>query len=576
MLEPKQSVKDAQCYATDLFYEEWALKLDGNENNIGPSQGVIQALRNIDAKDIKFYPVYGELINKIAQMYNISPKCVLLTNGADEALSVIYQTYINPGDEVISISPTFVMPKKYVELCAGVFREIPYREKWKFCVSDLLNAQSIKTKFFNLTTPNNPTGDVLSKDEIISFLKTGKGVVLDETYANYSNQTNFDLIREYDNLFVVKSFSKDFALAGLRLGYILSAEQNIEQLKKVISPYSVNSAAVIAGIASLEDVVHLEYIKKEISESKELLAKGLEKLGALVYKGFGNFLLVDFKEKSEFIYKKLLKNKIKIKQYKNTPLLENCFRISIPDKRGTELILQVLNPRPFFAFDMDGVLVDVSKSYRTAIEKTYEYFANKTLNEGRIEDAKALGGLNCDWDLTHFLLKTDGFNVELSQIIDVFQNIYWDNGSGLINKEKLFIAKETLEELSQNADMAIFTGRPLAEALYTLKLFNIEDYFYTVVAKENLPSDRQKPDPLGLQTIKSKVLFSEMFYAGDTIDDIKCAKGANVNAIGVTNGKSNLIERLKNQGAMLVLDDINKIVELSHAHLDNSQKNKRN
>lgn len=573
MLEPKKSVKEAQCYPTDLFYEDWLLKLDGNENNIGPSPKVIEALKNIDVKNIKFYPVYGQLINKIAALYNVAPECVLLTNGADEALSVIYQTYIEAGDEVISISPTFVMPKKYIELCSGIFKEIPYRKKWKFYASDLLSALNAKTKFFHLTTPNSPTGDVLSKSEILDFVKTGKGIVLDETYANYSNQTNFDLINDYDNLFVVKSFSKDYALAGLRLGYILSSPQNIEQLKKVISPYSVNSAAVIAGLASLEDRAHFEYVKKEINESKEILSTGLKNLGAKVYDGFGNFLLADFGQKADFVYKKLIKNQIKVKRYKNVPMLENCFRIAAPDKKGAHLILETLKPRTFFAFDMDGVLIDVEKSYRIAIEKTYEHFAKKPLGKKRIEEAKALGGLNCDWDLTKFLLETDGFDVELSQIINVFQNIYWDNGKGLITREKLFITKETLEKLSQHANLAVFTGRPLAEALYTLKFFGIEDYFYPVIAKETLPPDKQKPDSLGLETIKQQVLYNEIFYAGDTIDDMKCASGANVKAIGVTNNKTNLIERLKNHGAMLVLNDVNEITELLYAHLDNNKKN---
>ena len=144
------------------------------------------------------------------------------------------------------------MPKIYSKINGLVYNEIPYSNKWEFPVEEFIkNIDS--SDFVHLTTPNSPTGEVIGQDVILEIIKKAgdKAVLIDETYGNYSGVTNLDLIKEKENIFIVRSFSKDFALAGLRLGYIISTAENIKELRKYLSPYNVSNLTVKAGIAAL-------------------------------------------------------------------------------------------------------------------------------------------------------------------------------------------------------------------------------------------------------------------------------------------------------------------------------------
>ena len=348
----------------------------------------------------------------------------------------------------------------------------------------------------------------------------------------------------------------------MRLGCIISAKENIDNLKKVISPFSVNALAMKAGIVALEDAGYFYEIKKEILSTKEELKNFFEKLGAKVYNSYANFLLIDFGKKAEFIYNKLIKANISVKLFKKGSLLENHLRITIPTKQGLEKIKEVLKLKPALVFDMDGVLVDARNSYRVTIEKTYEHFAGKKVTQEEIQAAKNLGGLNNDWDLTKYLLDKEGINVSYQEIVDVFQKIYWADGKGLINNESPLFDKSFFEKLSKEYNLSIFTGRLYKEAMFALKKFNADDLFYPILTTDDIPHGMGKPNPYGLNLTKKLTIASSYTYFGDTSDDILAAKSANYMAVGVLppQDKSNeLIQGLKNKGANFVINSINEI-----------------
>lgn len=560
-MKPKKTILDLKAYPAPLFCEEGFLKLDSNESDFGPSPKVVEALSCVNVADLQYYPYYGELLQKLADFHKVSIENIILTCGADEAISGILGTFLEYGQTVLTVAPSFIMPKLYSQRDGLIFKEISYNDKWEFPAEEFIKHIG-DADLIHLTTPNSPTGEVIEQTVIQKIINNadGKAVLIDETYGNYSGVTNLDLIRDSENIFITRSFSKDFALAGLRLGYIVSAAENITYLRKYFSPYNVSNIAVKAGLAALDDLEHLDKVKLELEESKKLLVQEFEKLGANIYPSKTNFLCVDFGQKAEFINKKLLQNKIKVKYFDKTPLLENHIRVGIPNLENVKKLVDAVKIKPTIVFDMDGVLIDASKSYRVAIQKTFNFFTGKEVTMEEISATKKLGGLNNDWDLTEFLLKKYGFDINYDEIVDTFNTYY----RALADIEEPLVNHEFFQKLSESYNLAIFTGRVKEEAYFTLEKHGFTDYFHPIITMAEVGLDRQKPDALGLVLVKEKIITDKIYYLGDTVDDMLCAITANVVGIGVLppqDKSPELTELLKSKNAMVVLKQTTDLIE---------------
>ncbi len=576
MLKPKHSVDKMTGYPVPMYEKPWDIKIDSNENNYGASPKVKEALRNCDINNISFYPFYGELSQKIAQYRNCSINNIKVTNGADEAIQGIIQTYLETGEALLTLDISFDMPVIYSQIQNGQIIKVPFEEKWKFPVDNFLkHLKNDKIKIVYIASPNNPTGNIIEEKDLQKIIENAKGkaVIIDETYANYAGITYQKYLAEYNNIFIVRSFSKDFALAGLRLGYIISSEENINNLKKVISPFSVNALAIKAGIAALSDIEYFEKIKSEIEKTKNELKEFFRSFNFNVYDSYANFLLVDCGKKAEFVHYKLKKANISVKLFKKGSLLEGHLRITIPTKEGFEKIKNALKIKPSLVFDMDGVLIN-AKSYRESIRKTFEFYTGKTVTHEEIQTVKNGGGMNNDWDLTQYLLKKAGFNIPYDEIVQTFQKIYWNNGSGLINIETPLFERELFEELSKNYNLAIFTGRVRQEAMFAINKFNIQDLFFPVITTDDIPEGMGKPNPIGLNIVKDMIISDKFYYFGDTTDDILCAKSAKYIAIGVLppqDKSENLIKLMKNKGAQEVTTSVSNIKSLLEKNYETVQ-----
>lgn len=568
MISPKKSLEKAKGYDIPLYLDKSILKLDSNENILGPSQKVIDAIKNITEDDIKYYPAYGELINKIAEYNNTSSNMVLPTNGADDAIKLIFDTFIEFDDTVLNSNPTFVMPQIYAAGTGANYKEFNYLEKWSYPVDEIINNIDEKTKLVIVTTPNNPTGDSISRENLIKIIEASKNnfVLIDETYCNYSNEKFTDLAGKYDNVLIIRSFSKDFALAGLRLGYIISCSDNINNLKKIISPYNVNNIAAIAGIAALHDTDYIAKTKLNVDESKKIITQGLQGVAEKIYPSDSNFLLIDFGDKAAYIHKRLLNSGILIKSFANSSQLKTCLRIGMPDPENARKIVNIIKEkRDLIIFDMDGVIIDTQNSYRLVIKNTYEHFSGRILTKEEVQDAKNKGGLNNDWDLTEFLLKKYNIEVHPMDIINKFQELYFgNNGDGLIQNEEILISPETLRNLSKTYDLAIFTGRPKIEAVFALEQWGIKNLFAPVITMDDVPDKFHKPHPCGVHKILNVINPKNTYYLGDTIDDMIAASKSNVHGIGVLPPQDKTLElrqRLYSMGAKHVLEETEHIVE---------------
>ncbi len=560
MLRPRQELIGLNTYEIASYPQNWDMKLDSNENYIGPSTSVIKAIKNIAPEEIAQYPYYGSFYDALSEIYGVKKSNIVITNGADEALCTVINTYISKADSVVTASPSFSMPKIYTSIAGAEYIEVPYKEKWAYPFEDIINSVSENTKVILITSPNNPTGDIVPLEQIIEILRKfpDKAVVIDETYSSYAGISNVCLTDKYDNLIVVKSFSKDYALAGLRLGCIVSNQVNIDNIKRVLSPYNVNCIAVAAANAAINDKKYIKLVKDEITQSRKYLYDEIKKLGFTPYESHANFVLTDFGNLCDLIYEKLKSNKIIVKRFDKTSILHSCLRITAPTLSASHKIIDLIRSKDTLVFDMDGVLVNVKQSYNQAVKYTYNYFTGKELSDEELSEAKKQGGLNNDWDLTNHLIKKYGFNFAYDDIVSVFQKQYWNDGKGSINNENLLISTALLDELKQKYNLAVFTGRPKVEAYYTLKKFDILKYFDKIITMNDLPPDRQKPHTEGLYKIKEALLTDELIYFGDTVDDVKCAMDFGAYGVGVSD-KDVMRQTLMSAGAKMVIDSINDL-----------------
>lgn len=215
---------------------------------------------------------------------------------------------------------------------------------------------------------------------------------------------------------------------------------------------------------------------------------------------------------------------------------------------------------------MDGVLVDVSASYRVAIKKTVEYYLKKRVNAGEIRAYKTKSGFNNDWDITEAIMLSRGLRVNKHEIIRIFQDFYLgDNFDGLIKNEKWLLDIDILSNLKQDYKLGIVTGRPRKDATHTLKRFKTRKYFDTVITMDDV-NGKEKPDPYGINLALKELNIRRAVYAGDNIDDIKSAVSARVIPVGIIGlhieNRKKAAELYRKLGAKYILKNVNDIPEV--------------
>lgn len=228
----------------------------------------------------------------------------------------------------------------------------------------------------------------------------------------------------------------------------------------------------------------------------------------------------------------------------------------------------MVKPPDVLVFDMDGVLVEVSRTYREAIVETVRHFTGDTVSQDLIQDYKNAGGWNNDWLLSHKFIADRGKQVEYTDVVNHFNQVFLgESGNGLIRLEEWMPKDGLLQRLSQRARLAIFTGRAKYEADVTLHRFAREIRFDPLVTDDSVPNPKPAPD--GLNLIKSQYPEKTLWYLGDTVDDARSAQAAGVPFIGVATPHNprhkEIALLLKQLGAFAVIDDINQLEQLVEA-----------
>lgn len=311
-MKPRQIVSDMDSYvpgrSQDEIAEEFGLKkedivkLGSNENPWGPSPKAIEAIKN-ELKSINRYPEsqLKDLVHLAAEYSDVEDSQVIIGgDGADEIIDVLAKTFIEPGDEFIVPLPSYM----YYEYLLKQYGANPVYARWDL-ENNVLDVDSIfekitpKTKMIFLCSPNNPTGTLIDKMDLVKIISNNPNIliVIDEAYFEYSEVTNKDLINEYDNVFIIRTLSKVLGLAGMRIGYGLSCEEIIEYMHRIKPVFSLTRLSYVAAVNTFEDKDYIEKSIKEGIESRDYLIDELSKIDSLnVFPSKSNFILIGVKD----------------------------------------------------------------------------------------------------------------------------------------------------------------------------------------------------------------------------------------------------------------------------------------
>jgi histidinol-phosphate aminotransferase len=321
------------------------IKLASNENPFGPSARAQEAIKNY-AGQVSLYPedYPRELIKAISDYVGL-PETMIIPggNGADEVMDTVIKLVVSPGGEVIIHTPTFPYYELLVKLYGGNIVKVPMKEDYSFPVDGIIKRASGKTKLIIICSPNNPTGTVIPVSGLRRILGTGPLVMLDEAYVEFAESSLTGLAEEYENLVVLRTFSKAFGLAGLRVGYGAASEEFVEQAMKIKPPHNVNLLAQKAATAALGDLDYLRTTVEKIKALREELFQGLKGLaGTTVVPSQGNFLLITLTDRDTAdVILELEKKGIIVRSCKGFGL-EDSIRVTVGAREENQAFLENL------------------------------------------------------------------------------------------------------------------------------------------------------------------------------------------------------------------------------------------
>lgn len=324
------------------------IKLNTNENPYPPSPKVYAALRREVGASLRLYPqpMSDSLCAAAAAAYGIKKETIMAGNGSDELLSIILRCFVEVGDRVAYAIPTYSLYDTLVEIQAGVAVRVPFPED--FAVPEELARQDAPLTI--LCNPNAPSGTLVPLPEIAKLAREVAGIlVVDEAYVDFAaseGASAIPLIPHLPNLIVLRTLSKSFSLAGMRIGLAFASPEIVAGMHKVRDSYNLDRMSIAAGTAALEDMAWMKRNAARIQRSRQRLANGLKRLGYQVYPSHTNFILARQRDKNlKPVYEELKRRKILVR-YFDTPGLRDCLRITVGTPKELRAVLNELAALP--------------------------------------------------------------------------------------------------------------------------------------------------------------------------------------------------------------------------------------
>lgn len=548
---PRRVVAELAAYRPPLEGRRERTRLDFNENTVGFPHLYPAGL---DATAFTTYPEYEALIEKLARHLNVPAEMLMLCNGSDEALAVIPSTFIEPKQDVaLCCKPTFGMIAHNLTLAEAVTIELSLTPELTYDIPAITQAlETHKPKLAIFASPDNPTGCVLPVEALLAWCQTYPETLflLDEAYSNFmpASFSSVQHVVNTPNLVVSQTFSKAWAMAGLRLGYVVGHPQVLDWLKRVRSPYSVNMAAVLTALNLLDHAVTVETGCHAMVDRKNELCTAIAEKGYTVTSGGGNFFLMRIGADVGTFTQYCSQRGVLVRNQSHQHLLNGYVRVSTGSTGENQQFLDLLDAwrnDTALVFDLDDTLVDTSQSFDTVVAFLVRKYSQIPLGTKELAILRSEGGYNDDWDSTVELLRRRNVTVDKETIAVEGQRVYLNLAKDV---ETLLLPLEILARLKQRYRLMMFTGRCRSE-YEPIWAEQLNPYFDAVFCSDDIPTLRKKPAPDYLQHIRKQFGLQHAWYIGNSVDDMRCATQAGFSALGVA--KTNTIEQLQQAGATL-------------------------
>ncbi|HXB62769.1 MAG TPA: histidinol-phosphate transaminase [Acidobacteriaceae bacterium] len=307
------------------------LRLDFNENTFAPSPKVMARLAQLTADGMTKYPERETGERAAAAYYGLAPAQVLLTNGVDEAIHLLCAAYLEPEDEAIIATPGFFMYDVSISMMTSHLKRVQSDESLQFPFERVLAAITPRTKAIILSSPNNPTGAVIPRAQVLQICAAAPQavVMMDEAYFHFHGETAIADIATTPNLLIARTFSKAYGLANLRIGVALGQAALIAPMRKVASPYNVNGIALDCLPVALADEAYVQWYAKEVLQGRERMEQALTQLGVSFWKSHANFILMKIGSKHKELVIAMRKHGVLVRDRSNDPGCEGNVRITI-------------------------------------------------------------------------------------------------------------------------------------------------------------------------------------------------------------------------------------------------------
>ena len=343
MLKAREAVRTLKEYHPPLGGRE-GLRLDFNENTAGCSPRVLRKLRELDGETLARYPEREPGEHVVSAFLRVSPEELLLTNGTDEAIHLICETYLEPGDEALVVVPTFAMYEIYAAQTGVRVISIPAGENFEFPTVNVLAAITKRTRFIAVANPNNPTGTFAEIPDLIRIAQAvpDAAVLIDEAYFEFCGETLAPRWREVSNLFVSRTFSKAYGMAGLRIGVLMGNSDEMANIRRASSPYNLNSVALACLPNAVADSEYIHNYVQETLEGRRQLESELASWGVRFWRSRANFVLMYLGERSKPFIAHMRERGILVRDRSNDYGCKDCVRITVGIRAHNERLLSSL------------------------------------------------------------------------------------------------------------------------------------------------------------------------------------------------------------------------------------------
>ena len=346
MLNPRNAIASIPIYHPPLAGRE-GLRLDFNENTVGPSPRVLARLNRVTAEDLARYPERQRVEALLANYLAVPEARLLLTNGVDEAIHLLCQTYLQAGDEAIIVVPTYSMYRVYMSGTGADVVSIPANKDFSFPTNAVRERITDRTRLIAIANPNNPTGTLTPTEHIeeIARYAHSAAILVDEAYFEFCGTTILPSARKHPNLFITRTFSKAFGLAGLRIGALIGDEQQMLSLRRICSPYNVNAIALACLPEALVDRSYVEQYVRETQGSRRRLEDALQSRGIQFWPSQANFVLArvgSVKSESLAFVERMRARGILVRDRSADYGCHGCVRFTVGPEEHTDRLLEAL------------------------------------------------------------------------------------------------------------------------------------------------------------------------------------------------------------------------------------------